>query len=90
MEDNIIILEDEQGKPCEFMPIDVFEFNEKTYFILLEVIEGSTEETDEVVIMRVDGEDDDAELVSIDDDDELQAVFDEFVRRDEEYQNEEN
>lgn len=89
MEDNILILEDEQGNPAEFMVIDVYEFNENTYFALVEVIEGSTEESDEVVIMRVEGEGDDAELVAIDDDAELEAAFDEFVRRDEEFADEE-
>lgn len=90
MEDNILILEDEQGNPAEFMVYDVYELNGKTYFALIEVIEGSTEETDEVVIMRVEGEGDDAELVSIDDENELNAAFDEFVRRDEEFEEEEN
>lgn len=84
MEDNILILEDENGNACEFMVIDVYEFNDATYFAMVEVIEGSAEESDEVVIMRVEGEGDDAELVSIDDDAELQAAFDEFVRRDQE------
>ena len=84
MEDNILILEDENGNPCEFMVIDVYEFNDATYFAMVEVIEGSAEESDEVVIMRVEGEDDEAELVMVEDEKELQAAFDEFVRRDEE------
>ena len=90
MEENIIILEDENGNPAEFMVYDVYEMNEKTYFALIEVIEGSTDESDEVVIMRVEGEGDDAELVSIDDDDELDAAFQEFLRRDEEEAEEDN
>lgn len=84
MEDNILILEDEHGNPCEFMVIDVYEFNDATYFAMVEVIEGSAEESDEVVIMRVEGEGDDAELVMVEDEAELQAAFDEFVRRDQE------
>ncbi len=84
MDDNILILEDENGNPVQFMVIDVYEFNDATYFAMIEVIEGSTDESDEVVIMRVDGEGDDAELVMIEDENELQAAFNEFVRRDEE------
>lgn len=84
MEENILILEDDKGNPCEFMVIDVYEFNEATYFAMVEVIEGSIEESDEVVIMRVEGEGDDAELVMVEDEAELQAAFDEFVRRDNE------
>ena len=90
MEDNILILEDEQGNPAEFMVYDVYEFNGNTYFALIEVIEGSAEESDEVVIMRVEGEGDDAELVAIDDEDELEAAFGEFVRRDDEFAEEDN
>lgn len=84
MEDNILILEDDKGNPCEFMVIDVYEFNNATYFAMVEVVEGSIEESDEVVIMRVEGEGDDAELVMVEDENELQAAFDEFVRRDNE------
>lgn len=86
MEDNILILEDDKGNPCEFMVIDVYEFNDETYFAMVEVIEGSTEESDEVVIMKVSGdlEGDDAELIMVEDENELQAAFDEFVRRDKE------
>ncbi len=84
MDENILILEDENNNPCEFMVIDVYEFKGATYFAMIEVIEGSTEESDEVVIMRVEGEGDDAELVMVEDEAELQAAFDEFVRRDNE------
>ena len=84
MEENILILEDDKGNPCEFMVIDVYEFEGATYFAMVEVIEGSIEESDEVVIMRVEGEGDDAELVMVEDEKELQAAFEEFVRRDSE------
>lgn len=84
MEENILILEDDKGNPCEFMVIDVYEFEGATYFAMVEVIEGSIEDSDEVVIMRVEGEGDDAELVMVEDEKELQAAFDEFVRRDNE------
>lgn len=85
MEDNIIMLEDENGNTIEFEAIDVFEFNDETYFALAEVMpEG--EETDEVLIMKVDeGEtDEDMSLVNVDDEKELEAAFNEFVRRDRE------
>ena len=85
MEDNIIMLEDENGNTVEFETIDVFEFNNETYFALLEVMpEG--EETDEVLIMKLKlGEtEDDMELIAVDDDKELDAAFEEFIRRDNE------
>ena len=83
MEDNIIILEDDQGNQIEFATIDVFELDNETYFALLEVMDN--EESDEVLLMKVSGIDtDDPELVMIEDEAELQLAFEEFLRRDEE------
>lgn len=83
MEDNIIILEDDQGNQIEFATIDVFELNDETYFALLEIMDN--EESDEVLLMKVSGIDtDDPELVMIEDEAELQLAFEEFLRRDEE------
>ena len=83
MEDNIIILEDDQGNQVEFAAIDVFELNDNTYFALLEIMDN--EESDEVLIMKVAGIDtEDPELVMVEDEDELQAAFEEFLKRDEE------
>ena len=85
MEDNIIILEDDKGNQIEFAAIDVYEYNGNTYFALLEVMEAG-EETDEVLIMRVENADseEDAELVAVEDEAELEAAFAEFLRHDEE------
>ena len=56
MEDNILFLEDDKGNLCEFMVIDVYEFNNATYFAMVEVIEGSIEESDEVLVAKFVGE----------------------------------
>ena len=85
MEDNIIILEDEHGCSIEFETIDVFELDGVTYFALLECMpEG--QETDEVLIMQVEGDIDseEAELVMVEDEKQLQKAFNEFLIRDEE------
>ena len=85
MDDNIIILEDDNGNQIEFAVIDVYELNSNTYFAMVEVVEAGEEESDEVLIMKVDDvESEDAELITVDDEDELQAAFNEFLRRDEE------
>lgn len=84
MEDNIIVLEDQDGKQIEFAAIDVFELNDETYFALLEVMDEG-EETDEVLIMKVDNtEEENPELMMVEDEAELEAAFAEFLRRDEE------
>lgn len=85
MENNIIILEDENGCDVEFEVIDVFDFEDVTYFALLEVLPEEME-NDEVLIMQVQGDIDseDAELVMVEDDARLERAFAEFLRRDEE------
>ena len=91
MENNIIILEDENGAEIEFETLDVFEFEDHVFFALAEVIPDDAEgaEDDGVLIMMVDGDinSDDPELVMVEDEDLLQRAFDEFVRRDEEFYN---
>lgn len=81
-ENNILMLEDENGNSIEFAVIDVFQLDGVTYFVMIEAAEIETSE--EVLIMRVDGEGDDAELVTIESEAELNAAFEEFLRREEE------
>lgn len=85
MENNIIMLEDEHGCMIEFEAIDVFEFEGVTYFALLEVL-PEEEQNDEVLIMQVEGdvESEEAELVMVEDEVQLEKAFNEFLRRDEE------
>ena len=91
MENNIIILEDENGVEIEFETMDVFEFEDHTFFALAEVL-PEEEENDEILIMMVEGDldSDDAELVMVEDEDLLNRAFDEFVKRDEEFENSDN
>ncbi len=82
--DNIIVLENEDGESIEFEVIDVYTNGGNTYFAMVETETPEDAEEDEVLIMRVEGEGDDIELVSIEDEEELQRAFDEFLCRDEE------
>ena len=87
MENNIILLEDENGVEIEFEVIDVNELDGATFFAMIECIPEEEESDDlEVLIMKVSGDldGDDAELVPIEDEEILQRAFDEFVKRDEE------
>ena len=85
MENNIVILEDENGVEIEFEVLDVYEFEGQTFFALAEVL-PEEEEQAEVLIMTVEGDIDseEAELVMVEDEDLLQRAFDEFVKRDSE------
>lgn len=73
--DNIITLNDEDGKEVKFEFLDIIEYNDEEYVILL-----PTEETDdagEVVILKVEQteNEDEESYVGVEDEEELNAVF---------------
>ena len=78
-EAEIITLEDDLGNEQDFEFLDTVEYEGEEYIILLPVAE---EEQDEVMILRVDSLNDEDEMYSgIDDEEVLQAVFDIFKER---------
>ena len=81
--DDLVILLDEDGEEVEFEHLDTFEFEESEYVVLLPAEDlDDDEEIDEVVILKVDYLNDEEEtFISIDDDVELNNVFEEFKRR---------
>lgn len=86
--DDIIVLIGEDGEEVEFEHLDTVEFDGNEYVILLpldEEGEEENEEVDEVVILKVDhNEDGEDAFVTVDDEDELNKVFEEFKTRMEE------
>lgn len=89
--DDLVILVGEDGEEVEFEHIDTIEMNGNEYVVLLPVEEQENEEVDEVVILKVDhNEDGEDSFVTVDDEDELNSVFEEFkTRMEEEYDFEE-
>lgn len=80
-EDNIITLFGENGEEIPFEHLDTFELNSKVYIVLLEVLPND-EENDEVVIFRLEQDENKEDtLIVIEDENELQAAFDEFMFR---------
>ncbi len=78
-EAEIITLEDDLGNEKDFEFLDTVEYEGDEYIVLLPADE---EEQDEVMILRVDSLNDEDEMYSgIDDEDVLQAVFDIFKDR---------
>lgn len=78
-EAEIITLEDDLGNEKDFEFLDTVEYDGDEYIILLPVEE---EEQNEVMILRVDSLNDQDEIYSgIDDEEVLQAVFDIFKER---------
>lgn len=72
---NIITLNDEEGKEVQFEFLDLIEYNEEEYVILLPVEE--TDEAGEVVILKVEHTEaeDEESYVGVEDEEELNAVF---------------
>lgn len=86
--DDIVVLVDENGEEVEFEHLDTVELNGSEYVVLLPVDESEEEKAiDEVVILKIEhGEEGEDSFVSVEDDDELDAVFEEFrARMEEEY-----
>jgi len=85
--DDIIVLIGEDGEEVEFEHLDTVELDGNEYVILLPLDEQDNEEVDEVVILKVDhNEDGEDAFVTVDDEDELNKVFEEFkTRMEEEY-----
>lgn len=85
--DDIVVLVDENGDEVEFEHIDTIEMNDNEYVVLAPLEEESDEEgeDEEVIILKIEhNEDGEDSFVTIEDDDELEEVFNEFQSRMEE------
>ena len=85
-DENIVVLVDENGEEVEFEHIDTVEMNDNEYVVLAPLDNDDPDQEDEeVIILKVEhSEDGDDSFVTIDDDDELDEVFNEFQNRMEE------
>ena len=85
--DDIVVLVDENGEEVEFEHIDTIEMNDNEYVVLAPLIEDQEEapEEEEVIILKIEhNENGEDSFVTIEDDDELDEVFNEFQSRMEE------
>lgn len=86
--DGIIVLMDENGAETEFEHLDTVEINGNEYVVLLPMDStDDDEEEEEVVILRIEhGNNGEDSFVNIEDESELDLVFEEFkLRMEEEY-----
>ena len=82
MEDNIVELKDEDGNDVKFEFLDLIEYENNNYVLLLPVEEVESEEADEVVILRSEGgEGEEESYVSVDDERVLNNVFQIFKEK---------
>ena len=80
--DNIVVLNDEEGKEVKFEFLDLVELDNEEYVVLLPVVEEGEEDDGEVVILKLEDNDDEnseeESYVSVDDEDVLNRVFEIF------------
>ncbi len=85
--DDIVVLVDENGNEVEFEHLDTIGMNGNEYVVLLPLDDEESDDeqdVDEVVILRIEhGEDGEDSFVTVDDEDELDSVFEEFRLRNE-------
>ena len=82
--DNIITLNDEEGKEVKFEFLDLVELDNEEYIVLLPVEEAEDEDAEgEVVILKIeDSENEDEEsYVSVEDEETLNKVFEIFKEK---------
>lgn len=81
--DNIIILNDEDGNEVQFEFLDLIEYEEEEYVVLLPAEESSEDEIGEVVILKVEPtESEETEsYVGVEDEDVLNKVFEIFKEK---------
>lgn len=81
---NFVTLTDDEGKEIELEYIDALEMNGETYMAFFPVVEEGKEEDEEeygLVILKQAIEDGEEILVTVDDEDELNAVYDKFMEQ---------
>jgi len=81
--DNIIILNDENGNEVQFEFLDLIEYEDEEYVVLLPVEEESEDEIGEVVILKVEATESEEEesYVGVDDEEVLNKVFEIFKEK---------
>ena len=85
--DDVVILNDEDGKEVKFEFLDVIELDSEEYVILLPIEEESKEKSEndpgEIVILKVEDTDseDEESYVSVDDEETLNKVFEMFKEK---------
>ena len=83
LDDNMIILNDEEGKEVRFEFLDLIELDNEQYVVLLPAEDKHGEEPGEVVIRQVEDTENENEesYVSVEDEETLNKVFEMFKEK---------
>ena len=89
-EENIVEVVDEEVNSFRFEHLMTFEYKGNWYIALTEVKDAESEEDEageeEVAIYRIEGDEDNEQLVQIEDDEELDEVFADFCAQYEDFE----
>lgn len=80
-EEGIIELEDEDGNVSRFEFIDRMEFGGEVYYALVPADYDEEEGATEFIVLKETAVNGESMLATVDDEDEMNAVGDEFLRR---------
>ena len=77
---DIITLTDDEGNEYEFEHIDTIELNSKMYLAFTEADSSDDENVSEIIILRLDKDENGEEILStVDDEEELEAAYESFM-----------
>ena len=81
--DNILLLSDEDGNDVQFEFLDLIDYDEEEYVVLLPVEDESEDEIGEVVILKVEQteSEDQESYVGVEDEEVLKKVFEIFKEK---------
>lgn len=75
---DIIVLKDEEGRDVRFEFLDLLEYDGEEYVILMQ----EDDDSGEVVILRLEGEDEEGEdYVAVEDEETLDQVYERFRKK---------
>lgn len=77
-DDSIITLTDDEGNEVDFLLLDMVEYDEKDYLVLLP-LEDEEDEEDNVLILQAVRNGEEESYVGIEDENVMNAVFDLFT-----------
>ncbi|MGE5473029.1 MAG: DUF1292 domain-containing protein [Ignavibacteriales bacterium] len=80
--DDVLVLMDDEGNETEFEYLDTVEMNNKEYVVLLPMVEEESEPAEEVLILKVEQDENGEDVFSsVDDEKELNEVFEQFKQQ---------
>ena len=81
--DNVLVLTDENGEEVQFEFLDIIEYEDEEYVVLLPAEQANAEEIGEVMILKVEEteSEDEESYVGVDDEETLDKVFEIFKEK---------